>query len=354
MKILAAHDGGSGCTWYRMYLPLKAMAELSDETEVTFVSALMGRANTTTDEVLSSPAQADGMDLFVAQRVNHWGGLATWRRMRTPERHTVYENDDDVWHITRENPAYEHYREGSDIREAVQRYCDTASLITVTTPYIGDLHREMSPCTPVTVLPNYIPEWALKLEHDDRQGHPRLGWAGGSSHERDVQVVGDSVRRFLKRFPDWHMYVNGVDFRKEIKAPADRSHYIRWIQVCRQPKLYYRTLDFDIGLCPLLDTAFSRSKSPIKALEYMARGIPVIASDVEPYRRFVRHGENGFLVKYDHEWLKYLTLLAGDEDLRLRMSAAALETARENTIEGHWQEWEQAYKALFPVGWAFQ
>jgi len=336
-----------------MYVPLRALAEHADDVTVDFVSALAGDY-VTSDPLLERPEQADGYDIYAAQRVNHFGGLGVWRRMMSHVRRTVYENDDDVWHIDRSNPAYEHYAEGSDIREAVQRYCDTANLITVTTPYLAELHREMSPGVPVTILPNYIPEWALDLNHDDRQGHPRIGWAGGASHKKDLKVVGNSVSRFLKRFPDWHMYVNGVDYRKEVGAPLDRSSHIPWLPVCRDPKLYYRSIDFDIGLCPLLDTAFSRSKSPIKALEYMARGIVPVASDVEPYRRFIRHGENGFLVKREHEWLYYMSELASDSELRATMREAALESARENVIERHWREWEDAYRALFPVNWRFQ
>jgi hypothetical protein len=66
-------------------------------------------------------------------------------------------------------------------------------------------------------------------------------------------------------------------------------------------------------------TVFASSKSYIKALEYAALGIPVIASDAEPYRDFVVHGVTGFLVRRDHEWLSYLRELASDDGLRQSM-----------------------------------
>ena len=132
----------------------------------------------------------EGQDIVIAQRVNAYEGLGLWRRWNTPWRKTVYENDDDVFNITHENvAAYSAYKTGSELREAVKRYCDTAALITVSTPHLGDLHREMSSDArvPVEVLPNYINSWVLDLEHDDRQGRKRIGWMGGASHVRDIE-----------------------------------------------------------------------------------------------------------------------------------------------------------------------
>ena len=359
MRILAAHDGGSGCAWYRMYVPLKAAEKYGTDISVDWYSAL-GGSDSHLDPLLTSPEQAEGMDIFLVERVNWYDGLGTWRRMMTPFRRTVYENDDDVWHVTPENPAFHTYKEGTEVREAVKRYCDTANLITVSTKNLAELHREMSPGVQVEVLPNYVPEWIFDLPNDDRQGHPRIGWVGGSSHLRDLQVPGTSLKRFMDRNPEWHCYINGVDFRNDMKLReaerGGRTYHIPWIPVCRRPKLYYRSIDFDIGLAPLFDTQFARSKSYIKALEYAARGCVIVASDAEPYREFIRHGENGFLVRQgqDHEWLKYITLLANDEDLRLKMKAAALETAKQYTIEQHWQKWISAYAMLFPLNWEFQ
>lgn len=115
------------------------------------------------------------------------------------------------------------------------------------------------------------------------------------------------------------------------------------------------TRDFDIGIAPLLDTEFSRSKSPVKCLEYAARGIPVVANDAEPYRNFVKDGVTGYLIPQgrDDLWLKRLTELANDEDMRRKMGEAAREQAREWTIERHWPRWTEAYSKMFPDDWEY-
>jgi glycosyltransferase involved in cell wall biosynthesis len=341
--------------WYRMLVPLDAVNRLADDVTVTFRSG--------GGELMKNPhpkvkvTDADDADVVVSQRASAYEGLGLWRRWgSTPWRRTVYENDDDVFSITRENSAaYASYKEGTDVREATMRYIATANLVTTTSPHLGDRFREMlGNRVTVEVLPNYIPAWVLDLPRDPFGRRLRIGWAGGGSHARDIHTATPSVRRMMKRFPKWDLYLNGVDYRRNFRCPPERSFHIPWIHVTDEPGLYYRAIDFDIGICPLLSTQFSRSKSWVKALEYFSRGIPVVASDVEPYRRFIDHGVNGFLAKTDHEWLRYLSELAGDDDLRRKMGAAAKEKARENTIEQHYGEWVSAYRMLFPVGWEYK
>jgi glycosyltransferase involved in cell wall biosynthesis len=56
-------------------------------------------------------------------------------------------------------------------------------------------------------------------------------------------------------------------------------------------------------------------------MEYAALGIPVIASDREPYRAFVLDGVTGYLVRHEHEWGKRLYELVNDEAMRVEMGA---------------------------------
>lgn len=353
MQIYAAHDGGSGCAWYRVFVPLQAVNKLSEGIDVHFRQGGPKLMNRLDEPLLMTEAAL--ADVIIAQRSNSFEGMGAWRRMSTPTCRTIYENDDDIWNISRDNRlAYSVFEEGGEAREVVLRLCATANMVTCSTPYLRDQHAELAPLTPVTVLPNYVPEFALNMKHDDRQGRLRLGWMGGASHDRDIHVATSAVRRFMKRFPEWDLWLTGVDYRRQFGCPPDRSFYIQWINVCDYPDMFYRAIDFDIGICPLLDTKFSRSKSYVKALEYMSRGMPVIASDVEPYRQFIKHGENGFLVKRDHEWLSALSELAGDEKMRLEMGANAHAWAAEHTIEKHYKEWENAYRTLFPVGWEYK
>lgn len=289
-------------------------------------------------------ADLQGYDVVTAQRWNKHTGLEVWRKARTPFSRLVFELDDDIFHVTPENTnAYRLYSQ-PDVRDAVAHAAEVADLITVSTEPLAQVMREFNPA--VTVLGNCVPAWAGMLPHH-LHPRPRVGWMGAASHGVDIGIVAAPVRRFLKRFPDWDFQCNATDYRPTIKAPADRMFFRPWVQVNTDPERFYESIDFDIGLCPLWPTTFSRSKSFVKAIEYGIRGIPVIASDCEAYRPVVEHGVNGFLVRHDHEWLRYMSELAGDDDLREKMGEAAQDMARRHTIEENWAQWAAAYEGLF-------
>lgn len=78
----------------------------------------------------------------------------------------------------------------------------------------------------------------------------------------------------------------------------------------------------DIGIMPLTDTPWARGKCGYKLIQYMACGIPVIASPVGVNAEIVEHGVNGFLASSDAEWAQALQTLLRDPALRARMGEA--------------------------------
>lgn len=83
-----------------------------------------------------------------------------------------------------------------------------------------------------------------------------------------------------------------------------------------------RIHEMDIGIMPLTDTPWARGKCGYKLIQYMACGIPVIASPVGVNTEIVEHGVNGFLASSDAEWAEALQTLLRDANLRARMGEA--------------------------------
>jgi len=79
---------------------------------------------------------------------------------------------------------------------------------------------------------------------------------------------------------------------------------------------------FDVGIMPLLDGSFERGKCGYKLIQYMACGLPVVASPVGVNRQIVEHGVNGFLAETPEQWEQALRTLLADPGLRQRMGQA--------------------------------
>jgi glycosyltransferase involved in cell wall biosynthesis len=321
-----------------MIQPLRELAKHGHE--VTFCT-------TSDTDVLDYMREGSKFDVIVGQRFAAYNGMTTWRRARGPRNRLVYETDDNMFNIDKINWAAHEQFTTPEIQDGIRTYSLMADLVTVTTETLAQVQRDLG-VNGVAVLPNCIPEYVLDLPKVISGRRPRIGWLGGASHGLDVHEAVPGVRRFLHKNPGWDLYLGGTDYRPSFNASNwDQMIHAEWRQINDDEHAYYELLDFEIGIAPVRDTVFSASKSALKALEYNARGIPVIASNVQPYREYIVHGENGFIAKAPHDWLKYLRLLAENPDLRAEMGAKGKIAAAKLTHESNWKLWEKAYEGMF-------
>jgi len=96
----------------------------------------------------------------------------------------------------------------------------------------------------------------------------------------------------------------------------------------------------DIGLYPLVEDAWSLGKSGFKAVQYMACGVPVVASPVGVTTRMVRHGKTGYLATTHHEWAQHLENLLDDVEARRSLGAEGRRDAVALwSLEAHAARW---------------
>jgi glycosyltransferase involved in cell wall biosynthesis len=79
---------------------------------------------------------------------------------------------------------------------------------------------------------------------------------------------------------------------------------------------------FDVGIMPLPDEPWTRGKCGFKLIQYMACGLPVVASPVGVNCQIVEHGVNGFLAETPAQWQQAIEALRADAGLRRRMGLA--------------------------------
>ena len=140
-----------------------------------------------------------------------------------------------------------------------------------------------------------------------------IGWIGSPSTWDEVRPVLPILERLCRD--------HGLRFRAVgagIAVEADRfegMELVEWSEATEVAEVQ----KFDIGIMPLRDLPFQRGKSGYKLVQYMACGLPVVASPVGVNNEMVVEGSNGFLAADQQDWTDTLTQLIEDASLRARM-----------------------------------
>jgi glycosyltransferase involved in cell wall biosynthesis len=155
-----------------------------------------------------------------------------------------------------------------------------------------------------------------------------IGWIGNGNHYEDdlvevllpaLQVLADECRFKLK-------LVGVAGSRKLHTAlPGDRSFDVELVDQLNwadSNEIAAQLASFDIGVYPLLDNTFNARKCGFKALEYMATGIPVVASSNGANAGIVIQAKTGYLAANEKEWAGSLARLVQDAALRRQMGGA--------------------------------
>ncbi len=107
---------------------------------------------------------------------------------------------------------------------------------------------------------------------------------------------------------------------RNLKLNPGPTHWIRYAE------LPSHLTDVDIGLSPLVDTAWSRGKCAMKAIEYMSMRIPTVASAVGEHNFLITDGQNGFLTHDSADWVAKVGQLIEDSELRRKIGSEGRKT----------------------------
>jgi glycosyltransferase involved in cell wall biosynthesis len=187
-----------------------------------------------------------------------------------------------------------------------------ADHVITCTPYLDEFVRKYNPeTTDISSTINtekYLPKKDYSIDKDKII----LGWSGSVSTTIHLKVL-EPVFQKLKE--------EGIPFK--LLAMGDERFYIEGIEIEALPWKESYEIDvisrFDIGLYPLPDKQWVYGKSGLKALQYMAAGIPTVATAIGTNFRIIENNVNGFLVTTESEWIEALKLLMKDEATRRRI-----------------------------------
>jgi glycosyltransferase involved in cell wall biosynthesis len=173
----------------------------------------------------------------------------------------------------------------------------------------------------VTVLPTCVDTSRFVPRRTPAAGGqpPVVGWIGSPTTGTYIR----GLARILRRVHEQHPFTLRVSGTAEPLAIDGVScDNVPWA-LDREVELFNTC---DVGVYPLEDDEWAKGKCGFKAIEFMACGVPVVASAVGVNRELIQDGVNGFLASTDDEWVEKLGRLLSDASLRARFAAAGRRT----------------------------
>jgi len=169
---------------------------------------------------------------------------------------------------------------------------------------------------------------------------PVIGWMGTAGNIAYLAVIAEALRKLARTFDfEFQVIATHRGTLDELDLSGVRVRFRPWNPETEASDIR----DFDIGVMPLSDDPWSRYKCGLKLLQYMAIGIPGVASPVGVNADIITQGVNGYLASNSEEWEAALASLLQDAALRHAIGERARDTVVERySIAANLPRWLDA------------
>ena len=254
----------------------------------------------------------DKFDAVVVQKGAFPGLYSGLERQIATRKPLVLDLDDAIW-LPREGGA--RLLRLLHREQAVQDVLRCAATVTAGNEYLAEYARRFN--QNVTIVPSTIDLSRYPVTPpSQRPTSPVVGWIGSST-----------TLPYLKPLGPAFDYV-GVTPRVIASGNPSALGFPVEFRPWRLETELQELAQLDIGIAPLPDTPWEDGKCGVKILQYMACGLPVIASAVGVNSQIVVHGVSGFLVREIGEWRDTLAKLIASPALREKLGAAGRDTVQ--------------------------
>lgn len=315
MNILGLSNQHSGCGYHRVFLPL---------------GFLPGGKSLVTD-IPQKEHFSRNFDLILYNRTCIMD--KDWQQVKETLNTKIVCDLDDYWILP---PSHQLHHSYSSIKERIENNIRTADLVTVTNEKLKTnvlrLNRN------VEIIPNGLPFGRNQFTVDKRPSdNVRIFWAGGSSHERDMEILRNPIKKLHAHKDKIQMVIGGYnDSDYESKRIWDKMFScftsggtLPYMKLSGVSPISYMQLyeNADIMLVPLEDSEWHSCKSNLKILEAATKKIPCIVSRVEPYS--LDNDAPVLWVDSQKDWFIHLNNLILNPDLRKKLGNELYEWAKE-------------------------
>ncbi len=303
------HNTRGGDWFYRMFAPGRAMSALDGVYVVNCdrVHREAARLVRAADVlVLNSVCDADLFPLLAERAAR--GAV------------TVFEVSDDFAAIQPWNPIFHFFQSPSNVR-LYKLLARASTAIQCTVPELARLYGHLGRDRRVFI--NHLLEVPPPPRGPARDPDSFVvGWGGSSGHLEDIGGIAPALIRWVLETPRVTLSLMCSDSIWDLFAslPAERKRRTKTGSIDD----YYRFVStLDVGLAPLADTAFNRSRSDVKFVEYAAYGAVAVLQNLLPYQGAAVDGETACFFDRPEDLVARLAEFARSPDDCARLRATA-------------------------------
>lgn len=231
-----------------------------------------------------------------------------WMLRRTPY---ILDFDDAIFHnYDLHRTAWVRHVYG----QRIDRLMEGARLVIAGNRYLAD-RAATAGAQCVKVIPTVVDlaRYVPKSTYFNAQ-KPRIVWIGSPSTVQYLLDLAEPLGALAKRQPFTLRVIGGGALTM---AGVD-AELLPWSDETEATLI----AECDIGIMPLRDTPWEQGKCAYKLIQYMACGLPTVASPIGANREVVVEGETGFFADTPTTWVETLERLLCDDALRLRLGQA--------------------------------
>jgi len=203
----------------------------------------------------------------------------------------------------------------------IDRVMRHARLVIAGNEYLAERARQAG-APRVECVPSVVDVRRYTLSESPINPVFRIGWIGSPVTAPYLDLVREAISRLSQEVQVALILIGPGKIQPFPQTPTEILPWSEAIELEMSQK-------FDVGIMPLVDGPFERGKCGYKLIQYMASGLPVIASPVGVNQQIVESEVNGYLAESSAQWLDALRRLRNDREKRILMGQAGRRKAEQ-------------------------
>ena len=138
-------------------------------------------------------------------------------------------------------------------------------------------------------------------------------YVGGIQMGRGIQTVLDAIPQIIREIPDFLFVVVGdgyaTPYFKQLVKKRNLDEYVEWIGWVGHDRIYNYIKACKVGIIPHLVTDHVNTTIPNKIFDYMALGLPVVATDAAPMKRVLEKEKCGVVFESNNPMRLYQAIV---------------------------------------------